>query len=197
MAEVLAVRTPLRRRERRSSDLRSDAANTTCRARDEVSACAEGGRSRRRRRRARVRKYMAQHRASQLGPTGSRRRAHLLEARVETPRTPTAMCARLLYKNLEIFTKLKGPLLELPPPCVLRGVCQNTKTQNTGPLCRLKTQKHKTPAPLAAPEGSLAPLDSWLLAGSPSALRLRCAVYKAVYCAIRSVMSRQAFWRRR
>ena len=38
---------------------------------------------------------MAQHRASQLGPTGSGRRAHLLEA---MPRKPTAICvaARLV-----------------------------------------------------------------------------------------------------
>jgi hypothetical protein len=41
----------------------------------------------------------------------------------------------------------------------------------------LSLSSRASTAPLAAPEGSLAPLDSWLLAGSPSALRLRCAVY--------------------
>ena len=40
----------------------------------------------------------------------------------------------------------------LTPPCVLRGVCQNTKTQNTGPLCQPKTQKHKTQALAARPK---------------------------------------------
>ena len=106
----------------RSSDLRSDTANTTCCARDEVSA--EGGRSRRRRRRARVRKYMAQHRASQLAHRLGAPRAHFggdaedanchLRGREDRgrPSCPVPVVSDVSYRYHFPLTKISGDSLK-------------------------------------------------------------------------------------